>query len=157
MKDYYSILGVSRTAEPFIIDAAYKAMSRQWHPDVCKKPQAKEKFQEISEAYSILKNPVNRRAYDKALRQEDRAFKEQKKQQKKQQAQQKKAANGHVNSVNNDYQGPPIDVALTELLGMYVTSKGGEQIGLVCAQPEVKEAARQLIAAGLRKLAGVGQ
>lgn len=52
-KNYYDILGVSKTASPTEIRTAYKKMAMKWHPDRNRnnQHQAEEKFKEISEAY----------------------------------------------------------------------------------------------------------
>ncbi|KAF5957140.1 hypothetical protein HYC85_004365 [Camellia sinensis] len=51
--DYYSTLGVSRSASGKEIKAAYRRLARQYHPDVNKQPGATEKFKEISAAYEF--------------------------------------------------------------------------------------------------------
>ena len=56
-KDYYKILGVSRTATPQEIKSAYRKLAMKFHPDKNKEPGAEEKFKEISEAYQALTNP----------------------------------------------------------------------------------------------------
>jgi curved DNA-binding protein len=63
-KDYYAALGVDRTASPEEIKKAYRKLARKFHPDVSKEKNAKEKFQEVSEAYETLKDPEKRAAYD---------------------------------------------------------------------------------------------
>ena len=63
-KDYYAILGVGKDATPEQISKQYRELAMKWHPDRCKEPNAKEKFQEISEAYSVLGNPDKRKNYD---------------------------------------------------------------------------------------------
>ncbi len=63
-KDYYSTLGVPRTASPDEIKTAYKKLAKQWHPDVNKSSNANEKFKEINEAYSALSDPHKRQTYD---------------------------------------------------------------------------------------------
>jgi len=54
--DYYSILGVSREAPDFVIQAAYRALAKKYHPDPYKgdKKEAESKIREINEAYSTL-------------------------------------------------------------------------------------------------------
>src|SRR5688572_6427547 len=64
-RDYYEILGVSRTAQPDEIKAAYRREAIKHHPD--KNPgnkQAEERFKELNEAYSILSDGDKRRTYD---------------------------------------------------------------------------------------------
>jgi curved DNA-binding protein len=63
-KDYYKILGVERGAAEEEIKKAYRKLARKYHPDVSKEPNAKEKFQEVSEAYETLRDKEKRAAYD---------------------------------------------------------------------------------------------
>ena len=63
-KDYYAILGVSRDAKPDEIRKAYRKLAKQYHPDVNKAPGAEAKYQEINEAYEVLKDPAKREKYD---------------------------------------------------------------------------------------------
>ena len=63
-KDYYKILGVERGANDEQIKKAYRSLARKYHPDVSKEANAKEKFQEVSEAYETLKDKEKRAAYD---------------------------------------------------------------------------------------------
>src|SRR5438874_13578073 len=63
-KDYYKILGVERNAGEDDIKKAYRKLARKYHPDVSKEADAKEKFQEVSEAYETLRDKEKRAAYD---------------------------------------------------------------------------------------------
>ena len=63
-KDFYDILGVSKSASEQEIKKAYRKLALQWHPDRNKSTEATEKFKEINEAYEILSNPQKRQNYD---------------------------------------------------------------------------------------------
>ncbi len=64
-KDYYAILGVSRTASTKEITSAYRRLAKQHHPDVNKSdPKSAERFKDISEAYTVLSDAEKRRRYD---------------------------------------------------------------------------------------------
>ena len=63
-KDYYKILGVARGAADEEIKKAYRKLARKYHPDVSKEANAKEKFQEVAEAYETLKDKEKRAGYD---------------------------------------------------------------------------------------------
>ncbi len=63
-KDYYKTLGVQRGASVEEIKKAYRKLARKYHPDVSKEPNAKERFQEVAEAYETLKGKEKRAAYD---------------------------------------------------------------------------------------------
>jgi len=63
MKDYYTILGISKTATEDEIKKAYRKLAHQYHPD---KPGGDEqKFKEINEAYQVLSDKVKRAQYDR--------------------------------------------------------------------------------------------
>lgn len=68
IKNYYKILNVSRTASKEEIKAAYRQLVKIWHPDINHALNAKEKFQEISEAYEILYNDDSRKKYEDLIR-----------------------------------------------------------------------------------------
>ncbi|CAA7406955.1 unnamed protein product [Spirodela intermedia] len=63
--DYYSVLGVPKSADGKEIKAAYRRLARQYHPDVNKQPGATEKFKEISAAYEVLSDDNKRAVYDR--------------------------------------------------------------------------------------------
>lgn len=67
MKDYYAILGVVPVVEDIVIKAAYKALAQRYHPDRnLGSSEAAAKMAEINEAYNVLSDTVQRKAYDKA-------------------------------------------------------------------------------------------
>ena len=64
-RDYYEVLGVSKSATADEIKKAYRKMAIKYHPD--KNPgdkEAEEKFKEAAEAYSVLKDPEKKAQYD---------------------------------------------------------------------------------------------
>ncbi len=63
-KDYYKILGLQRGASEDEVKKAYRKLARKYHPDVSKEANAKERFQEVSEAYETLRDKEKRAAYD---------------------------------------------------------------------------------------------
>lgn len=64
-RDYYEVLGVSRTATDEEIKKAYRKLAKQYHPDANPGDKTAEaKFKEASEAYAILSDPEKRRQYD---------------------------------------------------------------------------------------------
>ena len=64
MQTLYEILGVNKDASLDIIKSAYRTAVKELHPDVNPDPSASDKFIEIEEAYSILSDENQRKAYD---------------------------------------------------------------------------------------------
>ena len=63
-KDYYEVLGVTRSAAADEVKRAYRKLARKFHPDVSKERNAENKFKEVQEAYEVLRDPEKRAAYD---------------------------------------------------------------------------------------------
>jgi curved DNA-binding protein len=63
-RDYYEVLGVSRSASEKEIRQAYRKLARKYHPDVSKMADAESRFKDINEANEVLKDPEKRAAYD---------------------------------------------------------------------------------------------
>ena len=64
-RDYYEVLGVSKTASEQEIKSAFRKKAKEFHPDLNKDdPNAAEKFKEAQEAYSVLSDESKRKMYD---------------------------------------------------------------------------------------------
>lgn len=63
-RDYYEVLGVTKSASEEEIKKAYRTKARKHHPDVDKSAGAAERFKEINEAYQVLSDPQKKAAYD---------------------------------------------------------------------------------------------
>jgi len=64
-RDYYEVLGVSKTADATELKKAYRKLAKQYHPDVNKDAGAEDKFKEINEAYEVLSDPQKKASYDR--------------------------------------------------------------------------------------------
>ncbi len=63
-KDYYSLLGVGKTASADEIKKAYRKLALQYHPDRNKAKDASDKFKEVTKAYEVLSDTQKRQTYD---------------------------------------------------------------------------------------------
>lgn len=63
-KDYYEVLGVSKTASDDEIKSAFRKLAKKYHPDVSKEAESEAKFKEVQEAYAVLSDPQRRAQYD---------------------------------------------------------------------------------------------
>lgn len=63
-RDYYDVLGVSKTATAAELKSAYRKLALEWHPDKNKSPEAETKFKEINEAYQVLSDAQKKQKYD---------------------------------------------------------------------------------------------
>lgn len=66
-EDYYEILQVHPSAEPEVIQAAYRKLAQKYHPDVDPSPEATEKMKRLNVARDVLSDPEQRRRYDSDL------------------------------------------------------------------------------------------
>lgn len=65
--NYYTVLVVNKDASQDEIKKKYKFVVKQWHPDICKEPDARERFELIQKAYSILSDDTLRAKYNFGL------------------------------------------------------------------------------------------
>src|SRR5258707_15087803 len=65
-RDYYEVLGVTKTASVEEIKSAYRKAALKWHPDRSpeNKEEAEHRFRECTEAYSVLSDTRKRQIYD---------------------------------------------------------------------------------------------
>lgn len=63
-RDYYDILGVTKSASATDLKSAYRKLALKWHPDRNKESGAEAKFKEINEAYEVLSNTDKKAKYD---------------------------------------------------------------------------------------------
>jgi len=73
-RDYYEVLGISKSASKEDIKKAYRKLAKEYHPDKNKSPDAEIKFKEIQEAYDVLSDDNKRKTYDKYGFVEDQSY-----------------------------------------------------------------------------------
>ena len=76
MKNYYDTLNLNKNATKQEIKAAYLKLAKKHHPDVNKSPSAKQKFQEIQDAYENLMNPNPKTTYQSSHNAQREEFQE---------------------------------------------------------------------------------
>src|ERR1700680_332877 len=64
-RDFYEVLGVTRSASDEDLKKAYRRLAKQYHPDANKEQGAEARFIEINEAYETLSDPQKRAIYDR--------------------------------------------------------------------------------------------
>ena len=63
-RDYYDVLGISRSADKSTIKRAYRKLAKKYHPDTnAGNAQAEEKFKEATEAYNVLSDPEKKKSH----------------------------------------------------------------------------------------------
>lgn len=120
-KDYYALLGVSRSASADDIKRSFRKLARQYHPDVNPGDKAAEaRFKEISEAYEVLSDPDKRQKYDQFGRYWQQAG---------------RAGGGYTGGAPGDFGGfdfsnyGSFDEFINELLGRFNTGYSGAGAG----------------------------
>ncbi len=63
-RDFYEVLGVSKSADANEIKRAYRKLAKKYHPDMNKAEDAEAKFKEVQEAYEVISDPKKRSTYD---------------------------------------------------------------------------------------------
>ena len=63
-RDFYEVLGISKSATEQEIKKAYRQLAKKYHPDVNKEDGAEDKFKEVQEAYEVLSDSSKRSNYD---------------------------------------------------------------------------------------------
>lgn len=64
-KDYYATLGLTPSADPVVIRAAYRALAQRYHPDKAGSSADSARMAQINEAYGVLSDPHKRAEYDR--------------------------------------------------------------------------------------------
>lgn len=67
MDNYYEVLQLSPSAEPEVIEAAYRRLAFKYHPDRNREPGSVDRMKLLNRAYEVLSNSARRRLYDEEL------------------------------------------------------------------------------------------
>jgi hypothetical protein len=67
-KTLYQVLAIKPEATAEELKKAYRQLARQWHPDVCREPDAREQFERIQHAYELLRDDQKRKRYNAGLK-----------------------------------------------------------------------------------------
>lgn len=170
--NYYDVLGVSSTADDFVIKAAYKALAQRYHPDkfhgnAKDAADAEAKMRQLNEAYQVLSDPAKRREYDISFQQgaqQNQQNSQQKSEQAKQQADWAIALRFYPDLTELETRLGKIDSSLiTEFRSRLLASQQYEQRQLIANQLEqnyledyfgndalIVDFARELLLAGKR-------
>jgi tetratricopeptide (TPR) repeat protein len=63
-RDYYDVLGVTKTSSHYEVKQQYRKLALKFHPDRNQSSEAGEHFKEISEAYAVISDPGKKQVYD---------------------------------------------------------------------------------------------
>jgi hypothetical protein len=66
-ENHYTLLQLDPSAEPEVIESAFRRLARKHHPDLNKSPEASERMRRLNEAYATLINPARRAVYDREV------------------------------------------------------------------------------------------
>ncbi len=124
--DYYSVLGLPKTAPDSDIKKAYRKLARKYHPDLNPSDaEANKKFQQINEANEILSDPEKRKKYDQYGK--DWQHAEQFEEARRQQPQRPSAAQG--NATGDDFAGGFGGTDFSDFLSSMFGQEGGARSG----------------------------
>lgn len=115
MKNYYEILEVDKNASQEVIEKAYKALAKKYHPDLqqgIKKQEYAEKMKKINEAYDVLSDSFKREQYNQELQSEQEKDQAISKEEQERIIQENYALKQQLNKIGNtrnNYNNQPMD------------------------------------------------
>lgn len=115
MKNYYEILEVDKNASQEVIEKAYKALAKKYHPDLqqgIKKQEYAEKMKKINEAYDVLSDSFKREQYNQELQSEQEQNQAISKEEQERIIQENYALKQQLNKIGNtrnNYNNQPMD------------------------------------------------